>query len=145
VDKNSLLEPKDIWKTRLAVVTLISLIIGMMCARFLASLSTIALGAVVLWNIHPRNWLKQKWWLFGLAWVVIYGLSAFWSTNTEEWFAHLQVKFPFLFLPLAFAFLPPFNSKQLTFFTWCLMALMCIGAIYSLSFLWRMPADLIDA
>ena len=117
----------------------------MMCARFLASLSTIALGAVVLWNIHPRNWLKQKWWLFGLAWVVIYGLSAFWSTNTEEWFAHLQVKFPFLFLPLAFAFLPPFNNKQLTFFTWCLIALMCIGAIYSLSFLWRMPADLIDA
>jgi len=144
VDKNSLLEAKQVWKGRIALITLLGMLIGMLCARFVASLSMILFGLNALWDIHPRYWLRQRWWLFGLGWVAVYALSALWSSNTEEWFAHLQVKFPFLFMPLAFAFLPRFSPRQLRLSTWCLVVVMCAGAAYSMSFLWRDATALIE-
>ena len=120
------------------------MLFGMLCARFVASLSMILFGLNALWDVHPRHWLKQKWWLFGLLWVALYAASALWSTDTDEWFAHLQVKFPFLFMPLAFAFLPRFTAVQLRIATWCLVVLMCTGAAYSMSFLWRDSSALIE-
>ena len=143
MDKNSFQEAKQTWKGNIALITLMGMLIGMLGARFLASLSMILFGINALWDIHPRYWLKQRWWLFGLCWVLLYALSAFWSADTDEWFAHLQVKFPFLFLPLAFAFLPPFTAKQLRLATWGFTGLFCAGAIFSLSFLWRNSTDLI--
>ena len=119
------------------------IVVGMLGARFVASLATILFGLNALWDIHPKRWLNQKWWLFGLAWVVMYALSAFWSADIDEWFSHLQVKFPFLFLPLAFAFLPPFSPKQWRAFTWGLTGLICAGCLYSLSFFLRDSGDLI--
>jgi hypothetical protein len=141
LDKNSLQEAKQTWKGNIALITLMGMVIGMLGARFVASLSTILFGINALWDIHPRRWLKQRWWVFGLGWVFLYVLSVFWSADTDEWFAHLQVKFPFLFLPLAFAFLPPFSAKQLRLFTWGLTLLICSGALFSLSFLWRNSTD----
>jgi O-antigen ligase len=119
------------------------MLVGMMGARFLASISMILFGLNALWDVHPRRWLRRRWWMFGLLWVLLYALSCFWSADTGEWFSHLQVKFPFLFMPLAFAFLPPFTARQLRAFTACLALLMCAGAIYSLSFLWTASDDLI--
>ncbi len=145
MDKNSLQEGNRVWKGRIALITLISLLAGMMCARFVASLSMILFGLNALWDVHPRRWLRERWWLFGLAWVVCFGISGFWSADKEEWFSHLQVKFPFLFLPLAFAFIPPFTPRQLRIFTWCLAGMMCAGAAYSISFLWHGHTDLVDS
>lgn len=141
MDKNSLPEAKEIRKGRLALLLLLAIIGGMLGARFVASLATILFGLNALWDVHPRRWLRERWWLFGLVWVLMYALSYFWSADAAEWFAHLQVKFPFLFLPLAFAFLPRFRASELRLFTWGLLGLMCAGAVYSLSYLWRTPAN----
>lgn len=93
-------------------------------------------GVVALWGIPPKRWLQQGWWLLGLAWVASYAISWFWSTDKGEWSAHLQVKLPFLILPLSFALLPRFDTKELRLFTLGLVLIISAGAIYSLSFFW---------
>jgi O-antigen ligase len=80
-----------------------------------------------------------------LGWIALYTLSYFWSADKGEWNAHLQVKLPFLLLPLSFALLPPFTGKELRIYTWGLAAIMTTGALFSLSFLWRGDAaDIIE-
>lgn len=99
-------------------------------------------GLTALWGVSPKQWLKQRWWLLGLGWIALYALSYFWSYDKGEWNAHVQVKLPFLLLPLAFGLLPRFTQKDLQIYTWCLAGIMLSGAVYSLSFFWRdNPAD----
>jgi len=102
-------------------------------------------GVNALWGVHPRRWLKERWWLFGLGWIACYLLSGLWSADLGEWFAHMQVKIPFFFMPLAFALLPPFTPQQLRIYTWCLVGMLCAGAAYSTSFLWIASDDLVTS
>ncbi len=94
-------------------------------------------GITSLWGVHPRQWLKLRWWLLGLAWVVLYAVSYFWSDDKVMWAEHLQVKLPFLLLPLSFGLLPCFRSEEWRAYTVGLAALMMSGAAWSTSFLWR--------
>jgi len=108
------------------------MITGLMCARGLASVSMFLFGVNALWDISPKKWLSQRWWLFGLCWIAMYVLSGFWSTDLSTWREHVQVKLPFLLLPLAFGFCPRFSPFQLRIFTWFLCLTFCIAACYSL-------------
>lgn len=118
---------------------------GMMGARAISSMAMILFGLNALWDVNPKNWLKKKWWLFGCAWVLLLLLSGLWSADKHEWWEHTQVKMPFLLLPLAFDFLPPFSKLQRFIFTAALAALMTAGAIYSLSHFFTDPVALIDS
>jgi O-antigen ligase len=136
LDKNSLPPQTIVWKRRIALVCLLGMLGGLLCSRALASISMMVFGAACLWGISPGRWIKQRWWLLGLSWVALYALSYFWSGDKGEWNAHLQVKLPFLLLPLSFGFLPRFTVKEVQFYTWGLGAIVLSGTIYSLSFLW---------
>lgn len=114
---------------------------GLLVSRAIPSIAMMLFGINALWGISPKQWLKHRWWLLGLGWVALYALSYFWSFDKGEWNAHLQVKLPFLLLPLSFGLLPPFTKKDLRIYTWCLSLFMLAGAVYSISFLWRAEAD----
>lgn len=97
----------------------------------LLSISMMLFGLTGLWGVHPKNWLQQHWWLLGLPWVLLYGLSWFWSSNKELWATLVQIKLPFLLLPLAFSLLPPFNERQQRWFTLLLFVPLLCGIAYS--------------
>ncbi|MBS1615681.1 MAG: O-antigen ligase family protein [Bacteroidetes bacterium] len=121
-------------RLNLALITLLAMIGGMLVSRSVASISIMLFGLVALWGIHPKEWLRQRWWLLGLGWIALYALSWFWTTDKAEWSAHLQVKLPFLLLPLAFGFLPRFSAQHGRVYTWALAAMMLAGAGYTMSF-----------
>ena len=110
-----------------------------MGSRAILSMSMIAFGANALRDVHPRLWLKQRWWLLGLVWVAMYAVSWFWSENKHEWGVFTQVKLPFLLLPLGFAFLPAFSARQLQVFTLGQSLFTLMGVGFSVSFLLRDP------
>ena len=144
VDKNSPPAAKALWKSRIALGCLLGMIGGLLCSRAIASIAMILFGINALWDVDPRRWAAQRWWLLGLGWIALYALSYFWSDDKGVWSEHLQVKLPFLLLPLSFAFLPAFSPQMLRLFTWCNTAMMCAGALFSLYFLWHSPGDIIE-
>ncbi|MES2704436.1 MAG: O-antigen ligase family protein [Bacteroidota bacterium] len=111
------------------------MVAGFLFSRSLLSIFTFGLGVNGLVGIHPRQWLKNKWWLAGVAWIAIYAISWFWTEEKGNWNTRLEVKLPFLILPLAFAYLPRFTSRQLQIITLGMGLLFAGSACYSLSFL----------
>lgn len=110
---------------------------GLLISRLFLSLGMILFGINALWNVPPRKWLQSKWWLAGLAWVAMYAVSFFWSSNKEEWGVFLQLKLPVVLLPLAFTFVPRFTARQLQNFTLITALMLLAGCGYSISFLVR--------
>jgi len=137
------LEDKLVWKSHIALFCLIAMLAGMMGARAISSMAMMLFGLNALWDVHPKRWLEKKWWLLGCAWVALYLLSGFWSADKQEWWEHTQVKMPFLLLPLAFEFLPPFSKKHRLIFSAALAVMMSAGAFYSLGHFLADPAALI--
>lgn len=93
------------------------MLVGFFLSRAVLSAATVAFGINALLGVHPKQWLRNKWWLLGLAWVGIYIISGIWSNNVPQWGERVSVKLPLLLLPLAFGLLPPFTNKQLKIFT----------------------------
>jgi O-antigen ligase len=144
VDKNSLPSTTILWKRRVALFCLLAMVAGLLFSRAIASISMMLFGIAALWGISPKQWLKERWWLIGLGWIGLYALSYFWSADKGEWNAHVQVKLPFLLLPLCFALLPRFSSSQWRLYSWGLALMMTSGAIYSISYFWQdNPADVV--
>ncbi len=112
---------------------------GFLCAPALLSISMILYGVNGLWGIHPSRWFRNTYWIAGVAWVAFYALTWFWSADKEYWSIGLQVKLPFLILPLAFGFTPRFTTRQMQIFTVAAGLFFLAGAGYSLSFLIREP------
>ncbi len=135
MSKSSFLNNKNVTKSNIAIFCILLMFVGLLRSRLFLSLGMILLGINALWNIPPREWLKQKWWLMGVAWVAMYALSGLWSTNKAEWGVYLQMKLPVLLLPLAFSFLPPFTARQLQLLTISIGMMLLGGAFYSVSFL----------
>lgn len=136
---------KDGLKSNLAVLCGLGMLAGFLFSRVMLSTSIMVLGfAVILLNGHPKNWFKDKWWLIGVAWVAMYGLSALWSDNSGVWAAAIAAKLPILLLPLAFTFIPPLSDRQMQVFTigGALFIIASIG--YSLSFLITDPSFYIE-
>jgi O-antigen ligase len=135
VGKNILLNYKAETKTNVAIACALAMLAGFLLSRVLLSAATIAFGINALLGVHPREWLKNKWWLLGVAWVGIYLLSGLWSEGFRQWSYPVSVKLPVLLLPLAFGLLPRFSAQQLTVFT-IGGALLFLGSMgYSLYFL----------
>ncbi|MBA3829443.1 MAG: O-antigen ligase family protein [Taibaiella sp.] len=110
------------------------MIAGFLVWRPLNSICTILFGINALRSIHPKEWIKQKWWLLGVCWVGMYALTYFWSTDIYSWHERFDTKLPVLLLPLGFAFLPRFSIKQLQIFTVAVSLMMLAGAAYSAYF-----------
>lgn len=127
-------------KTNVALFSAIGMLVGLLISRSLLSFFMTVFGVIALYDIHPRRWLKHKYWLLGLCWVGIYIISWFWSDDTAAWYERCTVKLPVLLFPLAFHFLPAFTARQLRLFTVAvgIMLLYCAG--YSVSFFIKDPA-----
>ncbi len=121
-------------KSRVALVCIVGMFGGFLFSRVALSISMFLFGVNAIRDVPPRQWLKQKWWLLGLAWVGMYALSWFWSDDKGEWGNHLQTKLPFLLLPLAFSYQPRFSERHLHALTVSMAAMLLYSAIYSVSF-----------
>lgn len=139
-NKNSLLDNTLVSKTNIAVLCAVGMIYGFLVSRAWSSFFVFAFGVNALWNVHPKNWLKDKWWILGATWFLLYALSYFWTADEANWQTRVEVKLPILLLPLAFYFMPAFNRKQVQFFTLCSAVLFIGSALYSLSFFLYNPA-----
>jgi O-antigen ligase len=131
-------------RSAIAILTAVGMIGGFMTGRAILSLFMALFGLNALRAISPRQWFRQNWWLLGIAWVGVYALSWFWSSNFGFWNERLQVKLPVLLFPLAFALLPRFSVKQLNDFTKIVCVFIFLGCCYSLSFLWRDPQGVLN-
>ncbi len=135
MSKSSFLNNKKLDKSDIAIVCILLMFGGFLVSRLFLSLGMILFGINALWNVNPKRWLQQKYWLLGCAWVAMYGLSWFWSEDKETWGVMFQLKLPVLLLPLSFAFTPRFSARQLQMLTICIATMLTAGAVYSLSFL----------
>ena len=124
-----------ITKTNIAIFLAITMLVGFLVSRAVLSIAMILFGINALWNIHPKKWLKQKWWVWGVVWIFLFGFSFFWSDDKAYWNEHLQVKLPILLLPLSFASLPSFSRKQQEIYTVALCLTLLSGVSYSMYFL----------
>lgn len=131
--KIKFLNHKLLSKTNLAVFFALCMIGSFLCSRSILSISMILFGLNGIRDVSPKEWLKQRWWLFGLIWVLMYALSWFWSDNKHEWNVLTQVKLPFLIMPLAFGFIPAFTQKQQRVFSGGFNLLMLSGIAYSVT------------
>ncbi len=111
------------------------MVVGFLCSPAILSMAMMLYGVNGLWGIQPKKWLRDKWWLLGVGWVACYAISYFWSADKETWSVGLQVKLPFLLLPLAFAYTPRFSAKQVRILTLGMGIILLAGVEYSLSFL----------
>jgi hypothetical protein len=132
-DKSNFLQSK-VLRSNLALFFIIAMVAGFFVSRAVLSISMILFGLNALIDVHPRRWLREKWWLLGVGWIALYAISWFWSNDYAYWNTRLQVKLPILLLPLAFAFTPAFNYLQQKLFTIALCLLLLIAAGYSMFF-----------
>lgn len=142
MNKNSFKEA--ITKTNIAFFLLMVMLVSFFASRAVLSMSMILFGVNALWNVHPKKWLRQKWWLLGCLWITLFALSFFWSDDKSYWLEHVQVKLPILLLPLSFAFIPAFSKKQLYIYTIVLCTCLLWGIGYSFYFLALNPTHYID-
>jgi len=140
VSKSNFLNYKVLAKSNIALFCIVAMMVGFLVSRPVNSMAMILFGVNALRDVHPRRWLRNKWWLVGCCWVGLYAISYFWSHDIPYWSERFQVKLPILLLPLSFAFLPKFSVKQLTIFTVSVAILFLAGACYSVSFLISNPA-----
>lgn len=129
----------------MALFLIAAMLIGFLGARAVGSIAIFLFTVNALRDVPPRQWFREKWWLLGLIWIGMYAVSWFWTDSQEGWNDHIQVKIPFLLLPLAFGFLPRWGEKELRRFTILLLGIMASGVCFSLSFLLRDTAALIES
>lgn len=122
-------------KSSIAVFTALMMIFGFLCGRAILSLGMFLFCLNALWDVSPKKWVQNKYWLWGLVWTGIYLISGLWSEDMPYWVERVQVKMPFLLLPLAFGLIRPMGEKQLRIFSYGLFLLMLGGCAWSLSFL----------
>jgi O-antigen ligase len=121
-------------KSNFAIICIFGMFVGFLFSRAALSISMFLFGFNAIRDVHPREWLRNKWWLVAVVWIIIYALTYFWSEDKANWYVHFQQKFPFLLLPLALPFLPTFSPKQLQTITLIVGSVLLVSACYSMSF-----------
>ena len=137
VSKSTFLNNKLLDKSNIAFICILGMITGFLVNHVASSISMFLFCVNALRDINPKRWVQHKWWLLGLAWMAILGLSYFWSNDKGFWEQNFQVKFPVLIFPLACGFMPAFTTSQLQRLTFLTGVLFLCGISYSLSFLIR--------
>jgi O-antigen ligase len=123
-------------REKLIYASCIGLFIGLICSKFLLTLSMIAL--VVFGVLSPN--LKQDWkriwtnksFTATLGVFMLFLGSALLSDNAPESMNRLRIALPMLLLPIAFALLPTFSKKtyqELLSIYFYLMVAACIGVL----------------
>lgn len=142
-NKRNILQSSQL-RAHLAVFFVIAMLVGFFVSRAVLSLAMMGFGLTALVGVHPRRWLRERWWLLGLAWIGLYALSWFWSNDAGYWNTRLQVKLPVLLLPLAFAFTPAFSYLHQKIYTIVLCLLVLFAAGYSFYFFVQDPEHYIQ-
>ena len=137
--KSSFLNNGLLDKSNVALFCIFGMGVGILTSLVVLSIFTFLFGVNCIRDVHPRYWVRNKWWLVAIGWVLLYAVTYFWSDNKVQWGVRFQVKLPFLILPLAIAHLPSFTAKQLRQLTVSLSLIFLASAGYSLSFLIRDP------
>ena len=123
-------------REKLIYTSCISLFIGLICSKFLLTLSMISL--VVLGLLSPT--VKQDWkrlwtnksFAATLGIFLLFLGSALMSDNWSASMVRLRIALPMLLLPIAFALLPTFSKKsyqQLLSIYFYLMVIACLGVL----------------
>jgi len=118
-------------RTNIALFCVLGMIAGFLVSRVVLSVSMLVFCITCLYGVHPKRYFQNKWWLLGLCWVSMYAVSYFWSSDSNSWWVPFSSKIPFLFLPLAFGFLPAFSQNQLKLFSIIVSLMLIAGAVYS--------------
>lgn len=123
-------------REKLIYTTCISLFIGLICSKFLLTLSMIAFVALgVLSPTLNQDW-KRLWtnksFLAVLGVFMLFLGSALLSDNWSASMTRVRIALPMLLLPIAFALLPTFSKKnyqQLLSIYFYMMVLACLGVL----------------
>jgi O-antigen ligase len=130
-------------KSNIALICILGMIGGFLVSKAILSVATFFYGLNAIRGVSPRLWLKNKWWLVGLAWLLLYAVTWFWSDDKGYWESGLQVKLPFVLLPLAAGYPLRFTPKQISILNVGIALILLAGVGYSLSFLVRDPVKYI--
>ncbi len=142
-DKNSLPAASPFSKAWVAVWLSFFMVAGFLGARALLSVATLLWGVNALRGVPPRRWFANRWWLLGTLWVALYALSFVRSPDLGEWGERVQVKLPFLLLPLAAPFFPALARRQWSVLTAGLCLLFLSGVGWSLWWFAKDPQGII--
>jgi O-antigen ligase len=147
--------PKYLNPSDFATLASMVLLAGLIFSPFLLSIGMWLLAVAAVWhqfmntaferwtNMVPmprlfwftcvriwRNYTAQPiFWILALLFIIP-ALSGIWSDDHRFWLTNTRVRIPFVTLPLTFANLPSFNSRQLRWigqFFIILMSLTCLG------------------
>ncbi len=124
-------------KSNVAVFCILAMTAGFLTSPAVCSIGVIVFGFNGIRDINPKQWFKKTWWLLGALWIACYAVTWFWSADKGYWSTRLQVKLPFLIMPLAFSFLSGFSARQLRLITVAMGLMLVCGAGYSVGFLLR--------
>ena len=127
-----------------AIFLTLAFVVGFLGARAILSIATLLLGLNALRGTSPKDWLRNKTWLVGVLWVALYAVSFFWSDNKGEWGERVQVKLPFLILPLAMAYPLRLSKRQTSVLMSGVCLLLLSGVAFSLSFFFRDAAAIAE-
>lgn len=142
--KNTFPQHKLLTKNAIGLFCVLLALAGFLFSRALLSIGIILFGVNALRGVHPKEWLRNRWWLLGVAWVGLYALSWFWTEDKANWSERFDVKLPILLLPLAFGFMPSFTRRQLQLFTVLGGAILICSVAYSLYAFAGAPAEYIN-
>lgn len=113
------------------------ILFSLLFSKFLLSVGMI--GLVLMALVHPNvKTHLQQWWKnpFNRVWLLLpisFLISGLISADFESFTFVWRKKSPFLFLPLAFTAIEGFKRKQFYHLLSGFIALICIGALYSLT------------
>jgi len=122
-------------KSNIALICILGMMIGFLVNQVALSISMFLFCVNALRGVRPARWLQNKWWLLGIAWLLVIIISYFWSEDKAHWERAFQVKLPLLLFPVACGFMPPFSARQLQWLTALMGAVLLCGVCYSISFL----------
>lgn len=111
------------------------MLVGFMVNQVTLSITMFLFCINALWGTRPADWLRNKYWLLGIAWMALIACSYFWSADKAHWERSFQVKFPLFLFPLACGYMPAFSKVQLQRLTALMGVIFLAGIGYSLSFL----------
>lgn len=120
----------------IAYVVCIGLFIGLICSKFLITLSMIGFVGVGFFSPTFKQDIGRLWtnksFLITLGIFFLFLISSLASTNLDAALVRLRIALPLFFLPIAFALLPPFTKKEyqqlLSIFLGG-MTLACLGVL----------------
>lgn len=114
----------------------VSLFLGLICSKFLLTLSMIALVGLGVFSPTLKQDVKRIWknksFAATIGIFILFLISAFLSENQTASMIRLRIALPLILLPIAFALLPVFSKKsyqQLLYLYFYMMVIACLGVL----------------